>query len=180
MKTANLAKITSIALLSFFLFQSAKAQELTRKQTDSLQKTRARDVFFELGGPGLIFSANYDTRLSNQRDGLGLRLGAGFATGGGASLFSAPFQLNYLLGKHGKYFEIGAGATYINVNINSGNSSYEFGSYQFTGSKVAGTMTFGYRYQPIDGGFSFRASFNPILIGNTFVPYGGLSFGYAF
>ena len=181
MKIANLSKITAIVLLSFLLFQSAKAQSLTSKQTDSLKKIRAENVFIELAGPGLLFSGNYDTRFSNKRDGLGARIGFGYAASDGTSFTSVPIQLNYLLGKNGKYFEVGAGLTYTNFSVNS--DVFSFSNSQSTTTKtstVLGTMTFGYRSQPIDGGFNFRASFNPIITSTSFLPSFGLSFGYTF
>jgi hypothetical protein len=42
-------------------------------------------------------------------------------------------------------------------------------------------MTFGYRYQPVNGGFNFRAGINPIFNSSAFIPYfAGISFGYTF
>jgi hypothetical protein len=44
-----------------------------------------------------------------------------------------------------------------------------------------GHLTFGYRLQPADGGFTFRAAVVPIFGQGGFVPYyAGLSFGYKF
>jgi hypothetical protein len=46
---------------------------------------------------------------------------------------------------------------------------------------VLGTLNFGYRYQPVDGGFSFRAGVSPIITSDQFLPYWPyLSFGYSF
>jgi hypothetical protein len=89
-----------------------------------------------------------------------------------------PLQLNYLLGKNDKYFEIGAGATY--ASFNSGSDFLGFKSTPSSSSQLFGTMTFGYRYQPVDGGFNFRASFNPIIYSSNFTPFFGISFGYTF
>jgi hypothetical protein len=165
-----LSKITIAAALLFSLFlNSAKAQ------TDG--GPRAQNVYVELGGPGLLFSANYDTRFSNKRDGLGGRIGAGYIASNGNSLFTLPIQANYLLGKQGKYFEIGLGATFINA---SGNGEDEFLSFDEAKGTI-GTMTFGYRYQPVNGGFNFRASINPIFNSSNFIPYfAGISIGYTF
>ena len=42
-------------------------------------------------------------------------------------------------------------------------------------------MSFSYRLQPIDRGFSFRAGLTPIFNKNFFIPYyAGLSLGYSF
>ncbi|PWG78702.1 hypothetical protein [Pararcticibacter amylolyticus] len=139
--------------------------------------SRAQNVFVELGGPGLLVSANYDTRFTQKRDGIGGRLGAGYMSVDNSSLFTLPLQANYLLGKEGKYFEIGLGATYINLGDDDDDDFLSFDS----SSSLIGTMTFGYRYQPETSGFSFRASINPIFNKSGFIPYfAGISLGYAF
>jgi hypothetical protein len=48
-------------------------------------------------------------------------------------------------------------------------------------SNILGTMSFSYRLQPVDTGFSFRAGLTPIFNKNFFIPYyAGLSLGYSF
>jgi len=137
---------------------------------------RAQNFFVELGGPGLLFSANYDTRFSNKRDGFGARIGAGYIAVSDNSLFTLPIQGNVLLGKKGKYFEIGLGATFISTK----GDDNDFISFE-DASSVIGTMTFGYRYQPVDGGFNFRGGLTPVFDSHNFVPYfAGISLGYTF
>lgn len=133
----------------------------------------AKSVYFELGGPGLA-SFNFDTRFSKKEDGIGGRIGfGGFSIDGDGAVF-VPMGLNYILGKDSKnYFELGAGVT--PVFISSGNT----GDGDFT--STFGHLLFGYRMQPKDGGFTFRAFINPIFGEFGFVPYyGGVSFGYKF
>lgn len=132
-------------------------------------------IFAELGGPGLALSFNYDFRFSDQPDGWGMRIGAGGFAADGNTLISAPVQINYLLGNHNKFLEIGAGGTFMKTTGNSEDSFFIFD--KITG--VVGTFTFGYRYQPANG-FSFRASINPIIYNEGFIPAAGLSFGYSF
>ncbi|MDP9047498.1 MAG: hypothetical protein M3N14_05130 [Bacteroidota bacterium] len=170
-------KIAALIVLSIFSYSTSRAQR-NQSKNDSLLNTRAQSVYVELGGPGLIFSGNYDTRFSQRRDGFGGRVGIGFIAGGGSSLISFPVQFNYLLGKGGKYFEIGAGATYASYH---GQDIFSFDNNATTTSHtVLGTLTFGYRYQPVDGGFNFRASFNPLFDSSTFYPSAGVSLGYTF
>lgn len=158
---------------------SVNAQQVVSAKKDSIINQRAQNVFVELGGPGLLFSANYDTRFSNKADGLGGRIGLGFISSSGSSLFTLPLQLNYLLGKNNKYFEIGLGATYASYN---GSDLFSFDSNNnVSESHVFGNMTFGYRYQPIEGGFNFRAAITPLFDSSSFIPYYfGISFGYTF
>jgi len=136
---------------------------------------RAQNIFVELGGQGLTFTANYDSRFSNKRDGLGGRAGIGYLAIDDEKLMTVPLSLNYLLGKGNKFFEIGLGATFLSTSGNSG------GIFDEDDGNVIGTMSFFYRVQPQDGGFSFRAGLSPVFNKNYFIPYyGGLSFGYTF
>lgn len=135
-------------------------------------QTSAKSIYAELGGPS-IAGLNFDMRLANKEDGLGVRAGiGGFKIDGEGALFF-PLGLNYLFGKDQKnYFEIGAGTTFVSVTGNAidGNLSTTFGH-----------LSLGYRYQPAQGGFLFRAAVTPVFGKGFFVPYYlGISFGYKF
>jgi hypothetical protein len=149
----------------------------------------AKSVYIELGGPGLA-SANFDMRFNNKEDGLGFRAGiGGFSVstndylGSGSSktsIVTIPLGLTYLLGKDKKhYFEMGAGVTPVfasNKDTYNGTttSEDEFNS-------TFGHLYFGYRLQPADGGFLFRAGITPVFGKGYFIPYyAGISFGYKF
>lgn len=177
MKNSKIFSICIGILFILFCFQQTIVAQ-TGTQTD----VATQSVFVELGGCGLIATFNYDVRLSgNQPDGIGIRAGLGGLAIGDFTAFTAPVNLNYLLGKNGKYFEVGAGVTYSSIGF-FGEDDEEF-------SEVLGNLVFGYRSQPVDGGFTFRASLTP-LFGTIddgsgsdfyFIPYfGGISFGYAF
>ncbi|MEZ4883802.1 MAG: hypothetical protein R3E32_03610 [Chitinophagales bacterium] len=134
---------------------------------------KAQAIFFEVLGAGLTYSFNYDTRFNQTRDGLGIRAGISYIgdieEGG---IMTIPVQINHLMGKDNKYFELGIGATYATATGFLGDGD---------DNTVVGTMTFGYRLQPEDGGFLFRVSVTPVLVEGVFFPYfGGISFGYAF
>ena len=134
----------------------------------------AKSIYFEVGGPGLA-SFNYDTRFTNREDGIGGRLGVGGFTVGGSGVVFFPVGLNYILGKDNRnYFELGAGVTPL---IATGDFSDDEGTFTTT----FGHVLFGYRMQPRDGGFTFRAFINPVFGSFGFIPYyGGVSFGYKF
>ncbi|GGH03270.1 hypothetical protein [Mucilaginibacter phyllosphaerae] len=175
---------------------AVSAQKLP--QADSVQNSylnkRAKTFFFELFGPGSVYSLNYDTRFKNKQDGLGGRAGISFYADSETSFFTVPLVVNYLLGKRGKYFEVGAGVTlytfksdsYDGFFDNGGSDSYQLGDVSYYRSAkreygLLGTFNFGYRYQPIDGGFSFRAGVSPVFSTHKVIPYWPyLSFGYAF
>ena len=138
----------------------------------------AKSVYFELGGPGLA-SFNFDTRFSNKQDGIGGRIGiGGFSLrtlGDRVTTIFLPIGLTYLLGKNtSNYFEVGGGVTPVFGNSTLVNSSSDF-------SSTFGWASFGYRLQPLNKGFTFRAAINPIIAKGVFWPYyGGVSFGYKF
>lgn len=138
------------------------------------QTPAAKSMYFELGGPGLA-SINFDSRFSARQDGLGGRIGFGGFSVDGSGVVFIPVGLNYLIGKETKhYFELGAGITPIIV-------SGDFTSDSKTFTSTFGHLNFGYRYQPITSGFSFRAFITPIFGEFGFLPYyGGVSFGYKF
>lgn len=151
-------------LLILCLYRPASAQE------NRTPEKRAQNVFAEIGGQGLLFTANYDTRFKAARNGLGGRIGVGYLAFDGDHVTTFPLSLNYLLGKDKHFFEIGLGATLGNADI-----------FDDSESQVFGTMSFTYRVQPVDSGFSFRAGITPVFNSDFFMPYfGGLSIGYTF
>ena len=181
------------------LNQSLVAQE---------EKTVANKLFYiELGGPGIIMSANFDSRFkSNERLGLGVRVGIGYGVEkyeniliefmkdvflqdididrfGGyfdnvtRTFYSVPVGLNYILGNPEKAstFEVGAGVTFLTRKVSLYNYEMEKPGH------AVGHVTFMYRIAPVNGGFSFRIGFTPIIgtAGDLF-PMGTVGFGYAF
>jgi hypothetical protein len=89
----------------------AKAQHVSGN--DTLKVHRAQNINFEIGGSGFFYSINYDTRFSEQRGGLGGRVGFGIWTPGTQKFYTFPFQLSYLLGKKRNFLELGAGVTFL-------------------------------------------------------------------
>lgn len=155
-------------------FRSQSSSDLRMKLPSGDDK-RAQNVFVEIGGQGLLFTANYDSRFSKRRDGLGGRAGIGYIANEGDHATTIPLSLNYLLGKGRHFFEVGLGATII---ATGGNESFFFNG---NNSNVIGTMSFSYRLQPVDSGFAFRVGFTPIFNKDFFIPYyAGLSLGYTF
>lgn len=167
-------RITSCLVLFFLLINNAKGQE-SRSESLGSEK-RAQNIFVELGGQGLLFTANYDTRFSKRRDGLGGRVGIGYIAADGDNATTVPLSLNYLLGKGKHFFEMGLGATLLATKAS--DHSFVFNDND---SYIIGTMSFSYRLQPVDRGFSFRAGLTPVFNKDFFIPYyAGLSLGYSF
>ena len=180
--------IVAITGLTFTINLSLFAQK---------EKVANKLYYTEFGGPGLIMSANFDSRFkSNTQLGLGFRIGAGFGVGRfddkqvvdpntgdisyekvARSVYAFPVGLNYVFGnpKTNTNFEFGGGISLI---------SREMSLYNYEVKKlgqVIGYVNFMYRIVPVDGGFSFRIGFTPIIgtAGDMF-PMGAISFGYAF
>ncbi|RXF70698.1 hypothetical protein [Arcticibacter tournemirensis] len=162
------------AIITLIFFGEAVFAQQSGLLTDTLISKRAQTVYVEMLGPGLTISGNYDTRFSKRRDGLGGRIGIGYIAADGNSITTIPVGLNYLLGKGKNFFEVGAGVTYLNFSDNED----EYLSAE--GDGVLGNLTFGYRLQPVDSGFSFRGGFSPLFGYGSFIPWVGFSFGYAF
>jgi hypothetical protein len=137
-------------------------------------------VFLELLGNGIFYSVNYDTRFSKKVDGLGGKVGFGYISIDGDHYSSFPFLVNYLIGKNGHYFEMGAGANFLVADFDNGVGVFdkpEIAKWE----GWSGTISLGYRYHPVDGGFLFRAGFTPIVKRGEFNPFWPqVSFGYAF
>lgn len=159
-----------IVLFGLILFQG----------TASAQKA-AKSVYAELGGPALA-SLNFDMRFNKAEGGLGFKVGVGGFRIGDESALLIPLALNNLIGRDQKnYFEVGGGITIVSIK----ERTYDFygntqpGTSRF--STTFGHAYFGYRLQPKDGGFLFRAGICPLFNRYGFFPYwAGISFGYKF
>lgn len=160
-----------------------------------------QSVFVEVGGPSLVYSFNYDFRFDKDKlDSWGLRVGAGGYKLSEESLLTVPVQATRLFGNGRHYFELGAGFTFVNYSYTHygyNNDPYSPGdSYTITETtkkdyhfifdmgdtpNLVGTLNFGYRRIPQDGGFTFRANLTPLFNSNGFWPlFAGVGFGYAF
>lgn len=168
------------------------------------KKVPHQSVFVELGGSGLAYSFNYDFRFDDSRmDSWGMRVGVGGYNMDGESFYSLPVLVNRLYGKGPHYFEVGAGVTlfgmdeddfsYCSDGFVDGNGMFVCTNtvvqpYRHSfilpvdGSpSLMGTMNFGYRKVPVDGGFTFRVNLTPIFNNNGFWPlFAGIGVGYAF
>ncbi len=136
---------------------------------------RAHSAFIELGGNGIIVSANYDVRFSKTQNGFGGRVGFGAVTDilNPPTGLSIPIGINYLAGKKNHFLEVGLGATIYTLK----------GLTLFTKNVNRGGVIFvpslGYRYQPLHNGFTFRIFASP-LISQDATFWAGLSIGYKF
>ena len=175
----------------------------TLAYAQSPSKVPSQAAFVELGGAGLVYSFNYDFRFdAEDMNSWGMRVGAGGYSIEGTSLLTAPVQVNKLFGKSRHFFEIGGGATFVFYRNKMKTYQYHYDdqtneSYYLTEEytdknfywifdtgktpSLMGTLNFGYRKVPEDGGFLFSANLIPAFNHEGFWPlWFGLGFGYAF
>ncbi len=161
-------KIIYFSYLSLFILAfslGAKAEE-----SPDFEGVKSA-VFAELLGNGLFFTLNYDRRIAGN---FGLRAGAGYigSLEGDGGILTIPVNANFLLGREGRYFEVGGGVTYLN---SAGSEIFD------SGNQWSISLTFMYRRQPLNGGFMWRAGFTPLIFEKTVIPYYvGFGLGYAF
>jgi len=175
-----------LLLISNFIFSQENKPAVTGKTS----------FFAEAGGPGLAFSANLDTRFKQSRLGWGGRAGLGFVSayddyydpttgmyygGDQKSAFTIPAQLNYIFGKENSAhtFEVGAGLTYVSKKLSIMNFDYYSGEPDRR-SQWFGTFCFMYRRQPVNGGFSWRVGFTPLIAKGYVQGFAAASVGYNF
>ncbi len=171
-------KVVLVTMIGMSMLSVVNAQ--VKKISGGEASSPAKVVFVELGGPGLA-SLNYDMRFKKSEDGIGGRIGLGgfslgtAASGGKSTALFIPIGINYIKSKNEKnYFELGAGVTPVIASADVAGTSDQFTS-------TFGWLNLGYRMQPKEGGFFFRAAINPVFGKGFFWPYyGGIAIGYKF
>ena len=151
------------AVLTIAAFAAPAMADRLNPPRDRLSGSDERDAnnsfFLEGGGPGLLYSVNYERILEQD---FGLRIGLSYtsisasagSSSASASFLTVPVIASYLGLRGGNHIlELGVGATGI----------YASGAAQGTGIAASGsgmtalgTVMIGYRRQPVNGGFQFR------------------------
>lgn len=142
-------------------------------------------VYAELGGPGLLYTVNYERFLLPR---LSVRAGCslfGFresGTGDTLGIFTLPLTTQVLLGGGAHHLELGLGLL-TGVMWSALNSHDRTGHFGL----IAATATIGYRYQPPAGGLLLRVALTPFYGGERFepaglpvTPWGSVGAGYVF
>ncbi len=170
-----------VLLITFFLLLaifSAESNPSTERQSRLDTSMRAKSVYVEYGGPSAIYSVTYDARFTRGNNGWGFRTGVGLLPSRGINNISVPVQVNYLLGSTRHFFEVGAGATYFH-----GDRSDSWFNPQKKGSLVFGSLSAGYRYQPLQLGLMARIGMTGIagsFNNNSVAALPHISVGYRF
>ncbi len=162
--------------------------------TLSAQNPTGKQVYVEGGGPGVAFSANFDSRFQKGATlGWGYRLGVGFELydkehRGSDGYYdwttrsypTIPIGLNYVFGKptSDHAFEVGAGVTLLTHK----RVLYTYGGDDDARpGNMIGHFTFMYRRQPVHGGFTWRIGFMPVIgTSGDIVPSAAIGLGYSF
>lgn len=159
--------ITIVVCLITIISYSQKTEEVS---------SPAQTVFIEIGGNGLLFSANYDTRFSRKQSGIGGRVGLGFFGGSGGGILTVPIGINYLAGKAPNFLEAGLGYTYATFTAADGDDL-------FSGSGSVIFPSIGYRYQQKNKGLMARIVLSPAIAvsnGGGWFFFAGIGLGYKF
>lgn len=158
------------AVLTAAAFAAPARADRINSPRDRLSSSDGRDAnnsfFVEAGGPGLLYSVNYERIVEND---FGLRVGVSYtsisASAGGSSASAAfltvPVIASYLGLRGGNHIlELGAGGTVVYANgAASGTGMAVSGS----GMGALGTALIGYRRQPVEGGFQFRIGLEALV-----------------
>ena len=169
-----LIAVTSLVL---FLSLSLLAQD---------EKVANKAIYSELGGPGVLMSANFDSRFfSDSQFGFGYRAGIGFFYGEydsdrvNRTIYTIPVGLNYVFGKSSSLdaLEIGAGVTFLSRKV----ETFFYDSSDKKPNRAFGFFTFMYRRAPEGSGFSWRVGVTPFInMSGELFPMVVVSIGYIF
>lgn len=139
-------------------------------------RLKKSSVYAELGGPGVLASANYERIVR----AFAIRIGAGASPGGGGSAYQVtiPLTVSFLSGlfvkRHSFAWEIGLGPV-LARNSSSDRHILAYGP----GVSVAGTGIVGFR-QLFGNGMMFRLAYTPMVGSNGFAHWGSVSIGGSF
>ena len=186
-------KMLKFFVTSILVFSSLNVIAQTNDDDDDFYGSQ---VYAELGGAGVLFSANFDSRFKKGTDrGFGYRIGLGFGINDfydddycpdgyyyssykTSSYLTIPLGINYVFGKKksAHAFEVGAGMTILTREVDLYNYDDKSGK-----GYLIGHTSFMYRRKPINGGFTWRIGFTPIIgTAGSISPSAAVGVGYSF
>src|SRR5882762_6411596 len=127
-------------------FATPALADRSRDRVSADESPAYNSIFVEGGGPGLLYSLNYERVVEND---FGLRIGMSYvsfsasagSSSASATILAVPVIFSYLGLRGGNH-----------ILERSGGAFAASGS----GMMALGTALIGYRRQPLDGGFQFR------------------------
>jgi hypothetical protein len=146
--------------------------------SDLHAQTARNAAYFELGGSAIVPSINYERRLNERWFGrAGLSFVSSDSSSGTDRAFIVPLTVSSVSKPQGNHhLELGGGVTFAGGDR---QDLFDSAGSDGTFSTVILTGIVGYRYQKPGGGFQFRSVFTPVAGGGDFLPWVGVSFGYA-
>jgi hypothetical protein len=158
------------------------------------ERSAKNALYLEGLGSALFYSINYDRAFGDFSARVGfsyvsVSANASNASGtagasASASFMAIPITINYLgIGSVRNMLEVGAGATILHMGAGaSGFDTSSKSSATAATTIVLPTALVGYRFQPADGGFFFRAGIAPIFGGSSLpvLPWPYLALGGTF
>lgn len=177
------------ACLTLTLVANASAQEADTEApsptpSNSEVRTAKNAVYFELLGPAVLYSLNYERAFT---DDIAARIGVSYFSieasdtvnnSAKASVLMVPVTVSYLgIGSPNHMLELGAGGVLFHAS-----AGVDFGGTEAEDSITSGwgTAIVGYRYHPADGGFMFRAGVSPLVGSGGALVWPHISLGGAF
>ena len=140
-------------------FATPALADRSRDRVSADESPAYNSIFVEGGGPGLLYSLNYERVVEED---FGLRIGMSYvsfsasagSSSASATILAVPVIFSYLGLRGGNHIlELGGGGTGVYASgAGSGTGFAASGS----GMMALGTALIGYRRQPLDGGFQFR------------------------
>jgi len=113
------------------------------------ERSAKEALYFEAFGPAFGYSLDYDHTVGDWAGRIGVEL-APFHTW----LLAVPLTISFLgIGTKTHIVELGGGMAIWNAPLNQGSF----------GPTIVPTLIVGYRFQPPNGGFFFRAGLSPIF-----------------
>jgi len=151
---------------------------------DTVSNFSRNAIYVEGLGQGVMWSINYEYRTIRE-----VSLRAGFTLesvpppirsfSDNSTFTGFPLLVNFIVGGKVHHLEAGIGAV---VGINSTHWRSDLGSEYYSSHErvFVGTATLAYRVQSDKGGLLMRMAFTPFFTFKEFVPFVGISLGYAF
>ena len=200
-------KMLKFFVASILVFSSLNV--IAQTDDDDERTYTGNQFYAEFGGPGVVFSANFDSRFKKGTDlGFGYRIGLGFGISDSYDAYrysydayeydGVHYEGGYYYTHHAKtrsYLTIPFGINYV-FGKKSSPHAFEVGvgatiltrkvdlyNYEdnFEGGYLIGHTSFMYRKKPIDGGFTWRIGITPIVgTAGDISPSMAVGIGYAF
>ena len=149
---------TPILLLSTLLISGFSYCQIPGAAGEPDKKHSGESYYFELAGNGFLYSLNYDRLLlEKEKFKIAGRIGLTYMPYWEAMTEvrgpGMPLEVNFLLGKHSDFLELGAGLTYFYFT-----QPYDHTNYNF----LMENLRIGFRHQKKEGGLLFRVALVPI------------------